>query len=135
VIDQVLGGASSRRLYVLISDFFAEDEGLRTALARIRGRGHDAILFQVLDGAELEFPFTDAAPFEGLEGEGRLRVDPRALRAAYLEAVHGHMDRTQRLARSFGFDHHVVRTDNWLGPPLAAFLARRNAQLKRSRMG
>ena len=135
VFDQVLGGASSRRLYVLISDCFCETDELRTALARLRGRGHDAIIFQVLDGAELEFPFSDSAPFEGLEGEGRVRVDPRALRAAYLEAINGHVDQVERLARSFGFDHHIVRTDSWLGPPLAAFLARRNAQLKRSRMG
>lgn len=135
VVDQVLGAGSQRRLFVIVSDFFCDAEDARTALARLRGRGHDAILFQVLDGAELEFPYTDAAPFEGLEGEGRLRVDPRALRKGYLDAINAHVDTLRRLARSFGYDHHVVRTDDWLGPPLAAFLARRNAQLKRSRMG
>ncbi|MEL7472267.1 MAG: DUF58 domain-containing protein [Planctomycetota bacterium] len=135
VMDETLAGATNRKLLVLVSDFFCETEEVRTALARVRGRGHDAILFQILDGAELEFPFTDAMPFEGLEGEGRLRVDPRALRQGYLEAINRHVKAIEKLARSFGYDHHVVRTDDWLGPPLAAFLARRNAQHKRSRMG
>jgi uncharacterized protein (DUF58 family) len=135
VIDQTLAKLTNRCLVVMISDLFTDIEQLRAALARVKHRRHDMILFQVLDKTELEFDFHDAAPFEGLEGEARLRVDPRALRTGYLEALQRHLAAVERLARSFGFDYQLVNTHDWLGPPLAAFVARRNAHIKRSKYG
>lgn len=135
VIDQTLAKLSNRCLIVLISDLFTDPDQIRAALARVRHRGHDLIVFQVLDRAELEFDFKDAAPFEGLEGEARLRVDPRALRQGYLDALRRHLDQVERICRSFNFDYHRLSTHDWLGPPLAAFVARRNAQMKRMKYG
>jgi uncharacterized protein (DUF58 family) len=135
VIDQTLAKLTNRCLLVLISDLFTDPEAIRDAMARVKHRRHDLIVFQVLDKQEKEFLFQDAAPFEGLEGEERLRIDPRALRKGYLEALERHMESVQRTARGFGFDYQLVRTDDWLGPPLAAFVARRNAQIKRSKYG
>lgn len=135
VIDQVVAKLNNRCLIVILSDFFEDLDKLRAALARLKHRRHDAILFQVMDTQELEFSFTDAAPFEGLEGEERIRLDPRSIRAGYLEAVNRHLEGVRRTARAFGFDYQLTRTSDWLGPPLAAFLARRNARLKRTKAG
>jgi uncharacterized protein (DUF58 family) len=134
-VDQVLATLGNRCLLVIISDFFADVEQTRAALARARHRGHDAVCFQVTDRAERTFPFTDTAPFEGLEGEPRLRVDPRAIRAGYLEALARHQQALEAAVRSSGYDLQPVDSHDWLGPPLAAYLARRNAQIKRSKYG
>lgn len=131
VVDQLLAKLTNRCLVVLISDFFEDPERLRAALARLKHRRHDVIMFQTLDQSEIDFNMTDSAPFEGLEGEGRLRLDPRRVRDAYLEAMQRHQNTLKRTARSFGFDFTTVSTHTWLGPTLAAFLARRNARLKR----
>lgn len=133
VVDQALAKVSNRCLIALISDLFTDPEEVRAALARVRHKRHDVIIFQVLDRAETEFDFADAAPFEGLEGEARLRVDPRAIRAGYLRAMNSHLEAVEKIARGFGFDYQRVSTHDWLGPPLAAFIARRNAQMKRSK--
>jgi uncharacterized protein (DUF58 family) len=135
VIDQVLGTLSNRCLLALVSDFFVDIDDLQNALGRIKHAGHDALVFQVLDRAEEQFGFTDAAPFEGLEGEAAVRIDPRALRAAYLEVFHEHQAGLERAVRSVGFDYQRLSTHDWLGPPLAAFVARRNAMLKGSKSG
>jgi uncharacterized protein (DUF58 family) len=135
VVDQVLAKLNNRCLLVVISDLFADPEEVRAALARVKHKRHDLILFQVLDHAEREFDFSDAAPFEGLEGEPRLRIDPRSIRVGYLAALHRHLEQIQRIARGFGFDYQLIDTHDWLGPPLAAFVARRNAQIKRSKYG
>ena len=103
--------------------------------ARVRHRGHDLIAFQVVDRDEVEFDFTQTTPFVGLEGEPMLRVDPRALRSAYLEAITTHAEQLERTTRGFGFDFQRVNTHDWLGPPLATFVARRNAQMKRGKYG
>jgi uncharacterized protein (DUF58 family) len=135
VIDQTLAKLTNRCLLVLISDLFTDPEEIRAAMARVKHRRHDLIAFQVMDREEREFDFQDAAPFEGLEGEARLRIDPRALRSGYLAAMNRHLTEVQKIARGFGFDHQLVSTHDWLGPPLAAFVARRNAQIKRSKYG
>lgn len=134
-IDQALGGITNRCLFAVVSDFFVESPALRDALARLRHARHDVMLFQVLDRAEMEFDFRDATPFEGLEGGPTLRVDPRALRDAYLEALREHLAKVQNDCRVMGFDYQLVNTHEWLGPTLAAFVARRNARIKRSKYG
>jgi len=134
-IDATLGVITNRSLIAVISDFFEDPDVIRDGLARLRHKRHDVIAFQILDRAETEFSFDSSAPFDGLEGEPRLRVDPRAIREAYLESIHGHIDKVERTFRGFGFDYHRLSTHDWLGPPLASYLARRAAQLKRSRFG
>ena len=64
-----------------------------------------------------------------------MRVDPRALREAYLESITRHNAAVARTARSFGFDVLRLDTHESVGPPLAYMLARRNAFLKRSKVG
>ncbi|HYE02777.1 MAG TPA: DUF58 domain-containing protein [Phycisphaerales bacterium] len=135
VVEQVLAKLNNRCLIALVSDLFLDPEEYRSALARIRHRRHDLIAFQVMDRAELNFDLTDTAPLEGLEGEPRLRVDPRAIRAAYLQAVGRHLAQVQRVTRGLGFAYQLVSTHDWLGPPMAAFMARRNAGIKRGKLG
>ncbi|MBX3321386.1 MAG: DUF58 domain-containing protein [Phycisphaeraceae bacterium] len=135
VVDQILGKVSNRCLFAIVSDLFVEPEVLQTALARLKHRGHDVILFQVMDRAELEFDFDAMSRFEGLEGEARIAVDPRALRDGYLEALREHLEKVEKTARSFGFDYEKVSTHEWLGPTLASFVAHRNAQIKRRKYG
>jgi uncharacterized protein (DUF58 family) len=135
VTDQVLGKISNRALFVIVSDLFEEVESIRQALAKFKYRRHDVVLLQTLDRQELEFDFSQPAPFEGLEDEGRLRVDPRALREAYLEAIERHLERVEKIARGFGFDYLRLDTHESVGPPLAYLLARRNAFIKRSKVG
>ncbi|MBZ0172366.1 MAG: DUF58 domain-containing protein, partial [Phycisphaerales bacterium] len=135
VVDQLMGQLGNRCLIVMISDFFEDIETLRAALARVRHRGHDLILFQVIDDAERSLAFDTPALFEGLEGEQPLRVDPRAVREDYKRAFEAHLQALTRQVRSFGFDHALVNTHDWLGPPLAAFIARRGARMKRTKYG
>ncbi|MCC6323100.1 MAG: DUF58 domain-containing protein [Phycisphaerales bacterium] len=135
VIDQVLGKLTNRCLIALVSDLYVDPEEFRTALARIRHRRHDVLVFQTIDNREKEFDLSEVAPFEGLEGEPKLRVDPRAIRTAYKEVFAEHLDRIEKITRGFGFDYQIVNTHDWLGPPMAAFMARRNAVIKRSKFG
>ncbi len=133
-VDQTLAKVTNKCLMVVISDFFDDAERVRSAMARLKHRGHDLIALQVLDRAETSFEFDDPAAFMGLEGEGTIRIDPRALRKDYLGAINRHIELVSAHARSFGFDHQVVPTHEWLGPTLARFVARRN-QASASRAG
>jgi uncharacterized protein (DUF58 family) len=126
-MDQILAKVTNRCLIVIVSDFFDDADNIKAAFAKAKHRGHDLIALQVLDKAELSFEFDDPAAFIGLESEPTIRIDPRALKKEYLEAINKHIDLVSKHARSFGFDHQVVSTHKWLGPTLASFVARRNA--------
>jgi len=130
-VDQVLGKITNSCIIAVISDFFLDIDEIRDSLARFKHARHDVLVFQVLDRDEEEFNFADAAPFEGLEGEPPVRIDPRALRSAYLDVFREHNAQIEKISRGLGFDYQKVSTHGWLGPTLAAFVAKRNAIMKR----
>jgi uncharacterized protein (DUF58 family) len=132
-LDQTLAKVTNRCLFVLLSDFYEDADRIKAALARIRHRGHDAIVFQIVDPAEQTFDFDDPAPFVGLEGEAMQRINPRAIRDAYLEAFNEHLESVMKTTLGLGFDYQLVRAGDWLGPTLASFVALRNAKIRKSR--
>lgn len=134
-VEQFLGSVTNRCIVAIVSDFFSPLDEIKLALSRLKHAGHDVIAFQILDRQETRFDFTDAAPFEGMEGEPVLRVDPRALKKAYLEAINRHIVAVEKLVLSLGYDYQRLTTHDWLGPPLAAFVSRRNTMIKRSKFG
>ncbi len=135
VAEQALSKVLNRALIVIVSDFLMPVAHVREALARFRHRHHDVVLLQVLDRQEMRFDLQDPAPFQGLEGEGRVQVDPPALRAAYLSALRAHLDNLAKVARSFGFDYQRMDSHESVGPALSALLARRDAMARGSRTG
>lgn len=82
VFDHLLAQLRRKSLVVVISDLFDDIENIERGLARLRYRGHDALVIQVMDPAELSFPFRSVSEFTGLEGEGKLPLDPQAIRKA-----------------------------------------------------
>jgi uncharacterized protein (DUF58 family) len=135
VTEQTLSKVQNRALFIIMSDFFDDVDSIRSALARFRHRRHDVVLLQILDRQETRFDFSQPSPFEGMEDEGKLRIDPRALRQAYLQAVENHNNAIAKAALGFGFDYLRMDSHESVGPALSYLLARRNAQIKRSKMG
>lgn len=127
VFDQVLAKLTQRSLIVLMSDLFDAADTLEEAFARVHHRRHDLILLQVLDPAERTFPFRSPSDFIGLEGEGKLSLDPEGVRQAYLESINAHLERVREMTRKFRFDYALLDTGEALGAPLSQFLARRAA--------
>lgn len=133
VFDQAIARLKRRSLVVLISDLFDDIQLIERGLARFKFRQHDVIVLQTLDPAELEFPFRGPSQFLGLESEGRMNLDPKALRNAYLATLQAHLDAVEELTRRFQFDYMLLDTGKPLGPALSHFMARRGATIgKRS---
>lgn len=135
VTEQVLAKVTNRALIFILSDFLMPVQHVREALARFKHRHHDVILLQILDRQELRFDLTDPAPFDGLEGEGRILVDPPAVRSAYLAALRAHVETIDKLARGGGFDYLRMDSHESTGPLLSGLLARRDAISRRSQVG
>ena len=74
-------------MMVLVSDLLVDADDLLAGLRLLRQRGHDVLVFHVMDDDELDFPFNGPTRFEGLETTDHLNCNPRALREGYLEAL------------------------------------------------
>ena len=131
VFEEILARQQQRSLIVLISDLFDDLDMLQQALAKAAHRRFDVIVLQILDPAEITFPYRSMADFVGLEGQGKITVHPTAIRKAYLEAFNEHLTQVQNITRKFRFDYLKMNTAQPLGPALSHFLARRNASVAR----
>jgi uncharacterized protein (DUF58 family) len=122
-----------RSLIILLTDFFGEPEQIYGGLQHLRHRRHDVIAFQVLDAAEVDFPFRDTTLFEGLEGLPNVLADPWALRAAYRREFEGFRRELERQCRARQVDYCLLRTDRPLDVALSSYLAARGRRFQRLR--
>ncbi len=99
-LEHLIAPSSRKGLVVMISDFLADIESVRAACDRLRHRGHDLALVWVLDPDETDLGVPTVSRFEGLEADGQLTAEPRALRSAYLEEVARHRLELQKICRS-----------------------------------
>jgi len=116
---------SQRGMVVLISDLFAEREGLFKGLKLLRRRGHDVLLFQILDDQELDFNYEGTTLFEGLEESGKLTCDPKSLRDGYLAAMTEFLDDLRRRCARNVIDYQVLRTSDPLDAALRHYMNHR----------
>lgn len=124
-LERVSTVASRRGLVVLISDLLDEPEPVLRALRHFRHRGHDVIVFQVLDRSELDFDFRGPLLLEDLETGRRLSTDASEVRGDYVAAMRRHLATLKDGCRGQRIDHEVFRADRPFAPVLATYLARR----------
>jgi uncharacterized protein (DUF58 family) len=131
ILRQVAESAPRRGLMVLVSDLLADRAGLVKGLRLLRQRGHDVLVFHVMDDEELDFPFNGPTRFEGLELPDHLNCNPRALREGYLKHLHDFLDEVRRHCARNSCDYALVRTGEPLDAALATFLSKRLAVMNR----
>jgi uncharacterized protein (DUF58 family) len=112
-----------RGVVVIISDLYDEPEAIFDAIAPIRFRGSDVIVFHVLDSAELEFPYTDPSAFEDLESGEQLPVVPESFRDKYRALVQGHIEALAAKAAERGVDYRMLATSRPLDFALYDYLS------------
>jgi len=125
VLKQVAEEKSRRGMVVIISDLFVDRAGLFRGLNLMRHRGHDVLIFHVMDDQELDFDYSGTTRFEGLEETGNLVCDPRSLREGYLEAIGRFGDDLRRHCARNVIDFQTIRTSEHLDAALAHYLNHR----------
>jgi uncharacterized protein (DUF58 family) len=112
---------------VVVSDCYEDPVAVQRGIGSLRGRGHDVILFHLLDPAERDLPGDGAATFEDAESGERLPLRPEALREKYRAQIAGHRAELSRLLAQNGSDYVGLTTDQPLDVALHAYLEQRLA--------
>lgn len=119
-----------RGVLVLVSDLYEEPDAVLEAIAPLRFRGHDMIVFHLLDRAELDFEYADPSAFEDLESGEQIPVVPEALGDQYRELVQAHIS---ALTERFGanrIDYTLLNTSTALDHALFAYLSARERLMR-----
>ena len=131
VMREIAETVPRRGMIMLISDLLGDIEGTIKGLKLLRQRGHDVLVFHVLDDDELDFEFNGAMRFDGLESDDFLNCNPRALREGYLTALNEFLTNIRRQCASNAVDYALIRTSDPLDAALAKYLSRRLGHQRR----
>jgi uncharacterized protein (DUF58 family) len=119
-----------RGLLVLVSDLYEEPDALLEAIGPLRFRGHDMIVFHVLDRAELDFEYADPSAFEDLESGEQIPIVPEALAGQYRELVQAHITGLTERFSANRIDYTLVNTSAPLDHALFSYLSTRERLMR-----
>lgn len=121
-----------RGLMVLISDFLAPLDRLDQNLSALAACGHEVLIIQVLDPAELNFDFKHPAMFEDVESGRTLFIDPGSARKEYLRKMEVHREALRAMCQRLGISWQSLATDHGLDLALFDFLRERMQRRNRA---
>jgi uncharacterized protein (DUF58 family) len=117
-----------RSLMMLMSDLLADQDEIIDAIRMLRFRGHDVIVFHILDEAEVTFPFTGSVDLLEPETNDHEIVDAAGIRAEYLQAVSDLRERFRTTCLAVGADYVPLDTSMPFDKALVEYLSQRQAR-------
>jgi uncharacterized protein (DUF58 family) len=125
-------GESLRRkgILVLVSDLYEEAAEVLKVVRGLAARGHDVLVFHVLDPAELEFPFDEESSFEDLETGESMPVIPGKVAAGYRELLAEHLAALRDGLSGDRVDYQLLDTSKPLDHALHRYLVMREQKTR-----
>ena len=126
VLHTVAERVKRRGLVLLFSDLMDDPDAVVSGLKHFRHRGHEVLVFHILDPREIDLDFRGETEFTDLERPGRsLRTEPAHVRAAYRERCERWRGRLRRATRGHRIDMIELTTETPFHRALLAYLNKR----------
>jgi uncharacterized protein (DUF58 family) len=109
-------------IFILISDFFDDEETVMEGIQHLRFIGHEVIVFHVLDPYELEFPFNGLVEFDGLENLSKVLTRPSEIRQTYQREFDAFQNRIREGCEKNGVHYVLADTSKPLASVLTNYL-------------
>jgi uncharacterized protein (DUF58 family) len=119
-----------RGIVVLISDLYVEPKQLLDSLTELRFRGHDVMVFHILDPHEISLPHAPVRQFQDMESGARLPVVQEQMREAYANSVHTHRESLHRQLGEQRMDYCFFDTSEPLDHALFEYLTERQHRMQ-----
>jgi uncharacterized protein (DUF58 family) len=121
---------SKRGVVILLSDLLDDVASLTAGWRHLRHQRHDVAVLQILDAAELEFPFRLPTLFRGLETGPRVVTDPAPLRQAYQAELQAFLRSVRVSCQEREIEYRLLRTDLPFDRALSEFVSARMAKVR-----
>ena len=127
-LTQIAAMFRHRSLVMIFSDLLADPGPVFQALRRLRHRGHDVILFHILDEAEVTFPYDGMVEFEDPETNELVVVDASAYRRDYQSEIAAFRAMYKQECFQSGIDYVPLDTSMQFDKALLEYLLSRRAR-------
>lgn len=127
-LHQIAETINKKGMIILISDLLDEPAAVLDGLQHIRFKGHDLILFHVMDDTELNFPFKNATKFIDMEGSAQFMTIPTMVRDSYIKKLNEHIEEFKKGCGRLQVDYHILNTSKPLDFALFSYLAYRSGK-------
>jgi uncharacterized protein (DUF58 family) len=124
-LHQLAAMVRNRSLIMLFSDLLADPEPILSSLHNLRHRGHEIIIFHILDEAEVHFPFEGVVEFADVEENHKLTLDARSMRPDYLRSLDAFRERYKTECSRVGIDYVPIDTSVNFDKALMEYLVQR----------
>ncbi len=114
-----------RGMVVIISDLFDDIESISEALKHFRHKGHEVLLFQILDPREIDFDLGSGSTFVDMETSEEMLTSPHQIQAAYQQSVQDFLNSIKEICYNQNVDYHLSLSNESFDRSLLRFLARR----------
>ena len=117
-----------RGLIILISDLFDTQEEVLSGLQHFRYKGHEVIVFHIMDPQEMKLDFSQRTRFRDMESGEEIITDPWHIQKEYQRDMEKFCNNYKIQCRQNNIDYIQLSTDSSLDMALSEYL------LKRKRM-
>jgi uncharacterized protein (DUF58 family) len=124
-LHQVAAMVRSKGLVMLFSDLLTDPEPVMQSLHHLRHRGHEIIVFHILDEAEVHFPFEGVIEFRDVEEDRKLTLDAKGMRGDYLQAMSEFRERYRTDCARANIDYVAIDTSISFDKALLEYLQSR----------
>ncbi len=124
-LHQLAAMVRGKSLVLVFSDLLTDPEPVLQSLHHLRHRGHEVILFHVLDEAEVHFPFDGLIEFSDVETPDKLTIDAKGMRGDYLRAVESFRGTYREECARANIDYVAVDTSVSFDKALLEYLVQR----------
>jgi uncharacterized protein (DUF58 family) len=114
-----------RGLVIVFSDLFDDPEAVLSGLKSFRHRGHEVVVFHILDRRELTLDYGGEVQFVDKETGERLRTQPWFLRKEYRRSVREWISWLERGCKEDAIDYNLVTTETPFDQVLVKYLNKR----------
>ncbi|MEX0654775.1 MAG: DUF58 domain-containing protein [Phycisphaeraceae bacterium] len=126
VMHALAGRLKRRGLVLLLSDLLDDTDAMLHALGHLRHRGHEVIVFHIMDPDELSFPYDRLTRFKDIEGQGTVVANPANVRKQYMERLDAFLNKVKRGCHERDADYVLASTDMPWDRMLNAYLGKRH---------
>mgnify|MGYP001949123999 CR=1 FL=1 len=124
-LTDLASSLNKKSIVILITDMLEDEDRTISTLQNLRAMGNDVITFQVMDDAELNFPFNEASEFIDMENSESYITSPAAIRQAYLDNINEFLNHCKKQCQSNGIDYCLLNTAEPLNAALSSYMTKR----------
>jgi uncharacterized protein (DUF58 family) len=114
-----------RGLIVLISDLFDDPDKIINGIKHFRHKGHEVIVFQILDQQELELDFSKRTVFVDMESKEKITTEPWHIQSDYQKNIRDYCDYLKENCRRNNADYVQIMTHHPIDIALSEYLIKR----------